>query len=274
MATHRHVSRGAELPPLRELGADLLRVPAWRRLLSLALPFLWCGAYFALAANGWWAAAAFALVALSFVTYGSVSHDLVHRNLGLPPWLNDLLLCVVELLALRSGHAYRAAHLHHHARYPHPDDIEATAARRSWAGALAEGVVLQPRVWLWAVRHVKRGRAWVVAEGAACIALAGLAVALLPLTPALLAYAGLLVAGSWVIPLVTSYLPHDPGGVDELAQTRAFRGVVASAVALGHLYHLEHHLYPAVPHHNWPRLARRLGPHLARAGVRPVKFWF
>jgi beta-carotene hydroxylase len=274
VATHQHAGRGVELPPLREFGADLLRVPAWRRLLSLAVPFLWCGAYFALATNGWWAAAVLSLVALSFVTYGSVSHDLVHRNLGLPPRVNDALLCVVELLALRSGHSYQAAHLHHHAHYPGPDDIEATAARRSWAGALAEGVVLQPRIWLWAVRHVQRGRAWVVGEGAACFTLAGLAAALLPLTPVPLVYAALLVAGSWVIPLVTSYLPHDPGGVDELAQTRAFRGVVASAVALGHLYHLEHHLYPAVPHHNWPRLARRLDPHLVRAGVRPVRFWF
>ncbi|AMR27865.1 hypothetical protein A0257_12720 [Hymenobacter psoromatis] len=28
------------------------------------------------------------------------------------------VLSGVELLALRSGHAYRLAHLHHHARYP------------------------------------------------------------------------------------------------------------------------------------------------------------
>jgi beta-carotene hydroxylase len=54
-------------------------------------------------------------------------------------------------------------------------------------------------------------------------------------------------------------------------QTRAFRGVVASIIALDHLYHLEHHLFPSVPHHNWPELARRLDPYLGRAGVRPIK---
>ena len=99
-------------------------------------------------------------------------------------------------------------------------------------------------------------------------------VALLPLTPVLAVYVGLMIAGSWVIPVVTSYLPHDPRGDGELGQTRAFRGRVASAVALSHLYHLEHHLYPAVPHQNWPELARRLDPHLERAGVRPVRWWF
>jgi beta-carotene hydroxylase len=89
----------------------------------------------------------------------------VHRNLGLPRAVNDALLCVVELLALRSGHAYQAAHLHHNARYPHPDDIEASAARRSWIGALAEGPAFQHRLWLWALRNAAQARAWVVGEG-------------------------------------------------------------------------------------------------------------
>src|SRR5262249_14361739 len=152
------------------------------RLLSLALAFCWCGAYFAFATLGWWPPAVFALVALSFVTYGSTSHDLVHRNLGLPRAVNDWLLCLVELLALRSGHAYQAAHLHHHARFPRPDDIEATAARRSWVGALAEGLTFHLRVWLWAVRNARQVRAWVVAEGFACLTLVGLAVALSAVT--------------------------------------------------------------------------------------------
>jgi len=37
---------------------------------------------------------------------------------------------------------------------------------------------------------------------------------------------------------------------------------------------LEHHLYPQVPHHNWPELGRRLDPYFAQAGVRPVRLFF
>jgi beta-carotene hydroxylase len=48
-----------------------------------------------------------------------------------------------------------------------------------------------------------------------------------------------------------------------------FRGWFVRLIAFDHLYHLEHHLYPAVPHHHWKHLAQRLDPHLARAGVRP-----
>jgi beta-carotene hydroxylase len=263
-----------DLPPLRELGPDLLRVSPWQRLLTLALPFVCCGAYFGLAALGWWPLAVLAVVALSFVTYGSTSHDLVHRNLGLPRAANDVLLCVVELLTLRSGHAYQAAHLHHHARYPHRDDVEATAAGRSPVWALAEGPLFQLRIWLWALKNARPARAWVVGEGVACLLLAGLAVVLSRVSPALPVYAALVTMGSWVFPLVTSYVPHDPRGENELFQTRVFRGVVASVVGLEHLYHLEHHLYPSVPHHHWPKLAKRLDPYLKRAGVKPIKLWF
>jgi beta-carotene hydroxylase len=262
------------VPSLRELGPDLLRITRRQRLLALALPFAFCGAYFGFAAMGWWPAAVLAVVALNFFSYGSTSHDLVHRNLGLPRSANNLLLFLIELLALRSGHAYRAAHLHHHARFPHPDDVEATAAGKSWLGALAEGSVFQLRLWLWAMRNARRERAWMVGEAFACVALVILAAGLWPITPVPLVYAFLVVLGSWPIPLLTSYLPHHRDGKDELSQTRAFRGVVCSVLALEHLYHLEHHLYPAVPHQNWLELARRLDPYLKNAGVKPVRFWF
>jgi beta-carotene hydroxylase len=240
----------------------------------MALPFVCAGAYFAFASVGWWPAAVGAVVALSFVSYGSTSHDLVHRSLGLPRHANEILLCVIELLGVRSGHAYRAAHLHHHARFPADDDIEGAAARMTWIGALANGVTLQPRVWLWATRRASKDRPWVIGEGVACFALVIASVAMATVTPVFLVYVGLMVAGSWVIPLLTSYLPHNPSGADELTQTRAFRGTVLSAVGLGHLYHLEHHLYPAVPHQKWLELARRLDPYLARAGIVPVRLWF
>src|SRR5688500_6017305 len=104
-------------PTLDELGRDLMRVPAWRIALSLTVPFLLVLGYFASALSCLWPVALGCVVMLSFVTYGSVSHDLVHRSLGLPRWLNELFLTAIELLMLRSGRAYRLAHLNHHARY-------------------------------------------------------------------------------------------------------------------------------------------------------------
>lgn len=262
------------LPTLPQLGTDLVHVTLGQKALTLAYPFLWCGAYIALALLGYWPLAVLALMCLSLVTYGSTSHDLVHRNLGLSRKTNDVLLSLIELLAIRSGHAYQAAHLHHHRHYPSPDDIEATAARRSFVGALAEGLVFQLRIWLWAVRYARRNRAWIICEGIACLVLVSLA--LLPSSRSclFLVYVSLMIVGSWIIPVVTSYLPHVPDQATEILQTRAFRGVVASVLAMEHLYHLEHHLYPSVPHTKWPLLAKRLDPYFQELGVKPVVWWF
>src|SRR5262245_48197160 len=112
-------------PKLSELGTDLLRLTAWQRICTIALPFAAFVGYWICAAAGHWIPAVASLIVLSFVTYGSTSHDLVHGSLGLKRLTNDVLLCVIELISLRSGHAYQAAHLHHHARFPHDDDVEA-----------------------------------------------------------------------------------------------------------------------------------------------------
>ena len=84
-----------------------------------------------LAYNELWLLSTFSLILLSFFTYGSISHDLVHSSLKLPRNLNTFFLSTIELLALRSGHAYRLAHLHHHRRYPHDNDIEGAASKMS-----------------------------------------------------------------------------------------------------------------------------------------------
>jgi beta-carotene hydroxylase len=222
----------------------------------------------------WPVAAVFAAALYTFYSYGSTSHDLVHGNLGLPHRLNHVLLSIIELAGLRSGHAYQEAHLRHHARFPHEDDIEGAAAHGTFIGAVLAGPLQQVRIWCWAVRHARRHRAWIVAEGLACLAIAIGALASWPVTRAPSAYVVLVVLGSWTFPLITGYLPHHPQGANALSQTRRFRGTVAGVLFRQHLYHLEHHLYPAVPHQHWPQLAARLDPHFERAGVPAIVLGF
>lgn len=267
MRDARAIRQRYALPELEALGRDLAHVRRWEATLSLAIPWCCLVIYACASVLGWWTVAVLAVVLMSFFTYGSVSHDLVHGNLRLRPLANDALLCLTELLAVRSGHAYRAAHLHHHRRFPADDDIEGAAAGFGFVRSLAEGFVLQPKVWLWAMRHAKRSRGWVLGEGVACVALIVGSIVATQWTLAPVVYVALCVGGSWIIPLVTSYIPHDAGAADPLHQTRLFRGRLSSLIALEHLYHLEHHLYPRVPHHRWAELARALDPHFRRAGV-------
>ncbi|MBF9140472.1 fatty acid desaturase family protein [Hymenobacter properus] len=274
MPHHPPTASTVGLPPARQF-ADLVPLTNRQRVLTLALPFGYAAAYFGFAALGWWVPAVAMLMGLSFVTYGSTSHDLVHANLGLRRGMNDFFLSIIELLALRSGHAYRLAHLHHHARYPAPDDIEGAAAGMSLFGALCEGVIYNFKLYFWALRHALDDKRWVRLEGLACVLIVALAGVLAALGhPVLLIYGGLMLLGSWLLPLITSYIPHRPREQNVLWQTRLFRGRVASLVAAEHLYHLEHHLYPAIPHHHWPQLAKRLDPYFAQQGVEPTTLGF
>jgi len=141
-------------------------------------------------------------------------------------------------------------------------------------GALLDGITLQPRLWFVAMRAAKRERGWIAGEGIAVTVLVCGSVALIPITPLPAIYCALMIAGSWVFPLVTVFIPHNAGATTELTQTKLFRGKVLSIVAAGHLYHLEHHLYPQVPHHCWPKLAQRLDPYFARLGIEPVVLLF
>ena len=196
-------------PRLRELGTDLLRLSKWQLARCLALPFMAFAAFWIFAACELWALAVLSTVVLSFVTYGSTSHDLVHKNLGLKRLTNDILLSIIEAISLRSGHAYQAVHLNHHGRLLHDDDIESQASRMSLTRALLEGVVFQFRTYRWALRHARGGRSWIIAEGVVVLAIIIGRFAALPWTVIPAIYVGLMIAGSWIIPLVTSYLPHD-----------------------------------------------------------------
>ena len=257
-----------------DLGVDLLHVSVWRRSITLAIPFVCVAAYGLFAIHRLWMPAVLCLIYLSFATYGSISHDLVHHTLALPSTLNEFFLATIELLAFRSGHAYRMAHLHHHARFPHEDDIEGAAAKMTLFRAILEGMIFQPRIMIWALRRPHRSRPWIVFETAMVVLEFTISVATVRLTPIFAVYAVLMTMGSWIIPLVTSYIPHNAIGENALSQTILFRGKVLSIIALEHLYHLEHHLYPMVPHHNWPKLAKRLDPYFKRAGVVPVILGF
>jgi beta-carotene hydroxylase len=261
-------------PAIDELGLDLLSVGKWKRVRSLTLPFLCTFGFFDAGAGGWWPVSIAFAMAHSFFTYGSVSHDLVHRSLRLPDWLNETLLFLIEVSGFRSGHAYRATHLNHHQRFPHEDDIEARTARMDLFGTLLDGPVTQPRLWWWALQKTRGPtRTWILAEGGIILALLAVCVMAWPVTCVPAAYAGLIIAGSWIFPLMTVFIPHNAEGRNVLEHTRWFRGRVLGWLAFDHLYHLEHHLYPQVPHHHWAVLARRLAPYLSGQGLKQVVLW-
>ncbi len=258
-------------PTLEVLGKDLLQVTSFQRIWSILRPVFCVAAYFAFAIQDWWIPAVLAVAGLMFITYVSTSHDLLHRTLGFSRSLNDALLAFTEMLVLRSGHAFRLTHLQHHRHFPEDDDVEGLVARLPWWRALLSGIGNQSRLFVWAWRRASSAdRRWMILEAGWAIAVIVGSVILLPVTKVPFVYVGLIITSSWLYPLATVWIPHRADGKDKLTQTHAVRGRLVPELFLQHTYHLEHHLYPAVPSYHWRELARRLDPFLQARGVKPV----
>lgn len=262
----------SKLPTIDALGRDLLKVSTAQRVWSILRPIICVAAYFIFAFHGWWVPAVLSVAGLMFITYVSTSHDLLHRTLGYPRWLNECLLSLIEMLVLRSGHAFRISHLCHHRHFPDSEDMEGKAAKMPLWRALLEGVGQQTRLFVWAWR---RGRSsekrWMFVEGLWAASFLIAAVLWWPKTPVFLVYAGLVVTSSWLYPVATVWIPHRAEASHVLFQTHAVRGLLVPELFLQHTYHLEHHLYPSVPSFNWKKLAQRLDPYLKSQGVEPLR---
>lgn len=266
-----HRTPQSKKPRIQELGGDaLLKVSPVQIFLAVIAPFFFTTAYFIFAAMDLYPAAILMLVLLSYFSYGSVSHDLVHRAYRLPPKLNQCLLSSIELLCLRSGVAYQLVHLKHHQCFPSHEDIEGKAAHMTFLQALLYGVLFQPIILRYALKHHSANKRLLLIEVALIAGIWACALVLRNTYPALLIYCVVIHVGSWIIPLMTSYFPHRSEGDDEYALTKRFRGKLFALLSLEHLYHLEHHLYPTVPHQNWPELARKLDPHLDAKKVKSI----
>jgi beta-carotene hydroxylase len=258
-------------PALTEVAGDLLATSTRQRRIALARPYLGLAGYVLVAWLGWWWATPLVVFGV-FVAVVTVTHDIVHRSLGLGRRGTEWALFAMGAVLMESGHAYRITHLQHHRLFPSPEDPEGYPANLSFVGAVLYGPVFLVRLWSWAYRRVRgnrRQRAWLVVEAAVPFAALTVGVLLAPVTLYPLAYVVMAIVGSWVYPLLTVYLPHHDYGDDALTQTRTLRGRVIPAVLLELTYHLEHHLYPQVPSHRLAELARRLDPFLDSAGVRP-----
>lgn len=260
------------LPRLTQLGGDLVGTAPWRRRLILARPFAYLVAYAVTAGTGHWVAA-LAPLFLLVVAVVSTMHDVVHGVLGLRRRGTDLALLALGGLVLVSGHAYRRTHQHHHRVFPDESDPEGTAAFGGPLRALADGPVHIARIWWWAFSRARRGRtrAWLLAEAAVALAQLPAAVLLRGVAPAYSVYVALVLVGGWLYPLLTVHLPHRHFGATAELQAHTLRGRLVPPLLLEQTYHLEHHLYPRVPSHKLPRLARRLEPLLRERGVVPVR---
>ncbi len=261
-----------DLPKLHEIGLDLIKLTILKKFWTIIKPFILFSLCFYFLFHRNWALAILIIIILQFVTYVSTSHDLVHNTLRINKKLNTILLSIVEMLVLRSGHSFRICHLQHHRVFPRRSDIEGAVAHLSLLRTLLEGPIYFFRLYIWAWQNSKKSdQKWLFIEALWFITYLFISIINYNVYPEFLYYFILIYISSWVYPLFTVYIPHVAIAEHPIYQTKLFRGFIISSLFAHHNYHLEHHLYPMIPHQNWKKLSKRLDPYFMKAKIKPIK---
>jgi fatty acid desaturase len=223
----------------------------------------------------WWAAAqaAWPLAVpcsfMFFLTALRLNHEAIHRNLGFGARGHRLVLHGLSLLMLGSNSAVAFNHMRHHAFVGRAQDIEGKCGRMSGLRVLAYGPVfpIEMHVEGWRLGSPALRRRMRI-DLALNAAMAGVAV----LTGAsVLVYHVLVVATAQCLTAFFAVWITHRGCHGEALVARTQRCALVNFVTYNMFFHLEHHLFPAVPVKRLGRLAARLdaaAPDLAASARR------
>lgn len=194
--------------------------------------------------------------AVFFLTALRQAHDSYHASIGVPRRWLDAVLLMLTLTMLCATHAIRHTHLVHHRNPLGNGDEEGGWARLPGWRALALGLLFSIRTHGQALRTGSRHtRRWVVMELAL---IASVWLAAVVSDQAWLRYHVVAMIGSnALVGFFAVWSVHhgcDAHGVFARTERRPW----VNRLTVNLLYHVEHHLYPAVPANHLPILASRL----------------
>jgi fatty acid desaturase len=254
-----------------------LRHVAWRDLVTMRPrdgvveclhPLPWLALSLTLAQVELWPLAIPATF-MFFLTALRLNHEAIHHNLGFGPRGHRHVLYGLSALMLGSNSSVAFNHLLHHRKVGTDDDIEGKCGNMALWQVLLHGPRFPVETHIHGWRHggqqLRRRMAIDLALNAVMI---GAALAS-QWTPLLYHIAAMLVAQS-LTAFFAVWITHHGCGDGLVARTQ--RGRLLNLVSYNMFFHLEHHLFPAVPVSRLPRLAARIdatAPRMA-AGMRMV----
>lgn len=244
--------------------AEIVKQVAWKDLKDLSiremliennltLPWLfssWLLAYF-----GYYALA-LPCSAFFFLTGLRQVHNGFHNSLGTNKFLTWFTLFSNSVLMMASIHAVKFNHIRHHKYCLSEEDYEGKSAGMSWYGAILYGpvhmfLIHKVTLQLGNRKYVRN----VIAELAA---IAAFAFIVFYFNIAFLMYHVIvMVFGEFLMAFFAVWtVHHDTDEHPEMARTQ--RGGWKNKITFSMFYHLEHHLFPAVPTIKLPELAKRI----------------
>jgi fatty acid desaturase len=166
-------------------------------------------------------------------------------------------MLALSVLMLGSMHAIQVNHLRHHRDCLGPDDVEAMSARLPGWRAILVGPWFPLRLHAKAFEVANaRQRRWIVAELCANAIWIILVFAILQ-SPVLEYHVLAMATGQCLTAFFAVWTVHHD--VDRAPfPARTIRDPLKARISYAMFYHVEHHLFPAVPTCHLPELAARL----------------
>jgi fatty acid desaturase len=250
--SHRTPPRSLPRPSVQWRDLTALSAQDVATELLISLPWLVVSL---LLANAGWMLIALPCSFMFFLTGLRQVHGAFHYSLGLRRKPTELVMLGLSGLMLGSMHAVQFNHLRHHTHCMEEDDVEAMSARMPWWRAVLWGPLFPVRLHLTAWSHARgRQRQWILAELALTI---GIVTSAAAIGIGWLRYHVLaMVIGHCLTAFFAVWTVHHD--CEETVPARTIRGRLKPFVTYEMFYHLEHHLFPAVPTRRLPELARRL----------------
>lgn len=243
---------------------EALRTVQWKDLRNLSIKEMliennltipWLGISLLLAYAGYYVWA-LPFSAFFFLTGLRQVHNGFHNSLGTNKFLTWFSLYANSVLMMASIHAVKFNHIRHHKYCLSDEDYEGKSANMTWYGAILYGPVhmfLIHKITL-QLGNTKYRRN-VIAE---LLSIAVFTSVVFYFNVSFLIYHIIvMVIGEFLMAFFAVWtVHHDTHENPEFARTQ--RGSWKNKLTFSMFYHLEHHLFPAVPTIKLPELAKRI----------------
>lgn len=245
---------------------DLLHLNRWEIFVELTLSLPWLIGSWLAAALEYYSAALFCSF-MFFLTGLRQVHNAYHYALGLSRPLTEWVMFIQSLLMLGSMHAVKVNHLRHHRYCMKEEDVEAMSARLPGWKAILIGPWFPLRLHHKALQVANpTQRRWILGELQANLLWLWLVLAVLDVSW-LKYHVAAMALGQCLTAFFAVWTVHhdcDP------SQARTVRGKFKTLLTYNMFFHLEHHLFPAVPTCKLPILAQRLDEQAPTLALKQV----
>lgn len=183
-------------------------------------------------------------------------HNGFHNVLGVNRFLTELTLYIYSVLMLTSIHAVKFNHMRHHQYCLSEDDYEGKAARMTWYGSILYGPIHYVQIhWVTLKKGSRNMRISVVVELLLIISL--IVTAIFTGSQFLWFHIGFMVFSELMMAFFAVWVVHRHTHENpQFARTQRSRW--KNWLSFSMFYHLEHHLFPAVPTIKLKKLAERI----------------